>query len=276
MKKIIIFFGVIIVSFLVLQRSPFHFEELFAKISDTLSKQNWELDGKYNIDETDWFDKDREVFSGKLPYTQLGERNAECLRIKAAGCRVEIVRSEEENCYFEFTNMKKVQAYQKDSTVIVNAMRDTKWEQEDEDSVLKLYIPQEQTFKMVEIELGAGALHMEELLVDSLDISLEAGKLTTDGLCAGQVEIELGAGDILLAGSVLGDVDIDCAAGNVEVILKGQPADFNYKLQCVAGNIQIGEEKYTGINEEKEIDNMAHKTMNLECAVGNIFVKYES
>jgi len=275
MKKVIVTVGIVLIVILVIKKYRTYFEDIYIKVVNRISEQSWELEGKYNIDETEWFDKEHEIFSGNLSYAQLGDSNAEGLSIKAAGCRVEIIGIDEQNCYIEFTNMKKVQAYQIEEQVLVNAMRDTKWEQKNESSVLKIYVPRGLKFERVEMELGAGSIHIDQMSAKVVDISIEAGKYVADNIYADKLEIDLGAGDIQLKSCVLGDTQIDCAAGNLEMLIKGQTTDFNYKIQCVAGNIQVGEEKYSGINEEKEIDNMAAKTMDLECVVGNIIIAYE-
>ena len=80
----------------------------------------------------------------------------------------------------------------------------------------------------------------------------------------------VGAGNMMVQGSILESAQVKCAAGNIQMLLDGKTQDYNYEIVCMAGNIQIEEEKYSGINEEKIIDNSAQKDITLNCAVGNV------
>ena len=205
-----------------------------------------------------------------------------------------MISSKESDFYLEFANMKKVQAYQKEGIIIVKAMRDTKWSQEAENSVLKLYMPDMYPLNTAEIELGAGNMHIESIDAKELKLKVEAGKLTADQIYAGNLEVDLGAGAVSLdgieaetadlsvgagnlqmKGAVGRNLEAECAVGNLQIFLKEAQIDYNYELQCVAGNIQIGEEKYSGITEEIYINNSAERNVELDCAMGNILIEYD-
>lgn len=318
MKKIVLFLGIIVILIVVARWMTLRFgdqiegtdklqslgqswkekaegitEQLSVQLSEKLSAQNWEIEGKYNIDEDAWFDKDVETLNGDCTYKQLSSGTINGIVLKAAGCKVEMISSKESDFYLEFTNMKKVQAYQKDGIIIVKAMRDTEWSQEAENSVLKLYVPDMHRLNTAEIELGAGNMHIESIDTKELKLKVEAGKLTADQIYAGNLEVDLGAGavsidgieaetadlsvgagNLQMNGAVGRNLEAECAVGNLQISLKGAEKDYNYELQCVAGNIQIGEEKYSGINEEIHINNSAERNVELDCAMGNILIEF--
>ncbi len=263
------------------------------QFSGQLSVQDWEIEENYDIDTEDWFVSGETILSGSREYMQLSSGQVNSLVLQAAGCSVEIVESEDADIYLAFENMKKVQAYQKESNVVVKAVRDTELKQEPAGSVLRLYLPSKCHLEEAELELGAGSLKIENIHAGKLKLSVEAGKLTAEALCAETLVAALGAGMILLeqaqvqdaklsagAGSMVlkgqihGDVDAECTVGGLQLHLQGDVTDFNYEVQCVAGNIQIGDEKSSGINAERCIDNGAGKRMELDCAMGNLEVSF--
>ena len=63
--------------------------------------------------------------------------------------------------------------------------------------------------------------------------------------------------------------------GNVSLNLKNAYKDFDYEIECSAGNIDLNGKKYTGLSKEEKIDNDAEHEMKLECSVGNVDVSFK-
>lgn len=145
----------------------------------------------------------------------------------------------------------------------------------------------------INLEAGAGNFIMEELLGRDISISVGAGKADIGNIDAGALSIEAGAGDIQIqkinvnsldmevaagsldaAGSVNGDVDIECAAGSVDMELQGAETDYDYEIDCAAGSVRVGSNEYSGIANERSIDNGSRKEMNIECAAGNVEIRF--
>ncbi len=269
-------------------------EEITDNFSGQISGQDWEIEGSYDIDTEDWFDNEGEIYSGNLAYTRLSAGEVKSLVLQAAGCKVVIRPTEESDFYFEFENMKKVQAYQEESRLVIKVVRDTLIEKETESNILTLYVPTGCILDCAELELGAGSMQIDTLQANELDLSVEAGKLTVMSLRAQDVTTTLGAGVITLDnvnlqnvsisvgvgsmtvnGQISGNVEADCAMGGLQMSLQGTVKDFNYELQCVAGNILLDGEKHSGLNEGKLIDNAAQKSMELDCAMGSMKIEFE-
>ena len=315
MKKFIVFImcavlliGTVRVISLRYQDSPEDFEQIgewievgketVGEVTDSFSKkiseQNWGLEGSYDIDSENWFDDEGVTYSGSMEYTRLCSGEIGSFSIQAAGCRVEVVVTEEPDFYFAFENMKKVQAYEKGNHVSLKTVRDTLINEEDEKNILTLYVPETCFLETVELELGAGSMQIENLCAENVHISVEAGKLTVDAmeskdmtvsLGAGAVslnkvniqnaELSVGAGTMSLNGRIHGDIEADCAMGNLQMELDDNVKSFNYELQCMAGNILLNGEKHSGINEGMLIDHAASKDMKLNCAIGNMKIEFE-
>jgi len=290
MKKIVVLVVCVVLLMLGIHRFLPGLEQ---KLPELLQVRDWDSKDAYDINAEDWFSEDVPELNGSQEDTLLSAGEVSNLRIRAAGCKLEIQMTQESEFYYSFENMKRVQAYQTEDDLILNVMRDTQLNEGESKSVLNLFIPADTYFSEVYIELGAGSLNMEGLQAQCVELSVEAGKLTatsletntlTASVGAGMIalkevsfiegDLSVGAGSISVEGSIAGDVKAKCAMGNLEMYLLESEQDFNYELQCVAGTIQIEDQKFSHVNEKKSRDFGAEKTMELDCAVGNMRIMF--
>ena len=268
-------------------------KEVTGQLSTQIGKQNWELEGSYDIDTENWFEEEVEIYSGTKSYSKLSSGQVDHFFLQAAGCKVILEVTEEKDFYFSFENMKKVQAYQKGNSLFIKGLRDTLINEENEESQLRLYIPDSCILESANLELGAGILQAENMNTGNLEMSVGAGKVSIVSLEADELQVSVGAGAVSLenvnvhnakisvgagnmsmTGLITGNVGGECAIGNLELNLQGSMKDFNYDLQCMAGNILLNGEKHSGINEGMVIGNAASKSMELNCAMGNMKITF--
>ena len=270
-------------------------QQINNSLSEKLSEQNWNFEGAYDIDDDEWFNEEGILYSGNLEYTKVNTGNVKYLVLQMAGCKVEVKDSEDEDFYLSFENMKKVQVCQKEEMLLLRAVRATTIGEDKQEHVLRVYVPKDCKLEKAEFELGAGLMQVDYLQVKDLEMSVEAGKMSIGSLVAEQTELSVGAGTLLIEnadlknaemtvgagslsvhGKIDGNIEAECAVGNLQMELLGNKNDFNYELQCVAGSILLDGEKYSGINEGMKIDHAAKKNMELDCAVGNVKIEFES
>ena len=91
----------------------------------------------------------------------------------------------------------------------------------------------------------------------------------------GEVKIEVGAGNCSIEGDVSEELKADCAMGNITLKLEGKETDYDYELECVSGNLKVGETEYSGLAKETKVDNDADRELDLQCVMGNIEVEFE-
>lgn len=258
------------------------------------------LDGKgnYDIDDQKMFDKNYTVWEKNVEKTQLSKADAssiEELNLELGGCEFVLEESSDDFFYFEYEGTGKTQAYIKDSGVYVKVLHtDVVIGDFNTNSKVTLYVPASVSLDSVKVSLGAGEMELDGLKAEQMEFSLGAGEIHAEGLQAEELEVSVGAGDIELSDAVLKDVDIqvgagnfelagkvygnisaECAMGNITLKLAGSESDFNYDIECVTGNICIGDDEYSGLAQEKSIDNNASKNIDLECAMGNVDVVFE-
>ena len=130
------------------------------------------------------------------------------------------------------------------------------------------------TANEIDMEIGAGNFNIEGLLSDEVNISVGAGNAEIENLDAGEVSMEVGAGEIVVDDMTVKNLDLECGAGNVNLTLAGDVTDYNYQVESAMGNIRIGDNKYTGIIGERNINNGSSRKIDVECAMGNIEIDF--
>lgn len=145
----------------------------------------------------------------------------------------------------------------------------------------------------VQLEIGAGNLTVNRLNAQDLTISIGAGKAEIDSMQAQNAVIEIGAGDLKMKefsvesvemevgmgnldadGNIAEHADIQCDMGNVTINLEGKEKDYNYNVECSMGNAKVGALKLSGIAAEHYVDNGSQRFLDVECAMGNVTIRF--
>lgn len=270
-----------------------NFDGLFhwgMQVKDDLTDSLPELD--YDINDATSFNSSYEVYSGDVEKFCLGGA-VENIKIEAGGCLFDVQLSGDDSFYVEASDCGKFQAYQENGTLYIRTTTSSRTWGSWKGSKVKLYVPEDCHFSDADIDLGAGELSFDNLNAGRISLGVGAGRINVNGLQTEALNMEIGAGEIdmkdvnlkgmkadvgmgnlQVSGSIEGDVDVSCAMGNVELQLSGRQQDFNYQLAGAMGNIDLGQESYSGFGVSKQIDNGAAKTIKVECSAGNTTVSF--
>ena len=101
------------------------------------------------------------------------------------------------------------------------------------------------------------------------------GSAIVDWFTADELDLEVGLGTIDASGDTKQQADLECGVGVLAYTAAGKEADFNYRLECGVGELNLGENSYSGLSVEQNIDNKAQKTMNIACDVGSMDIYFE-
>lgn len=256
-----------------------------------------ENNSRYAIGDQNMFDKDYTIWEKSVAKTQIDGATDESitnLNMELGGCEFVLEASEDDCFYFEYDGTGKSQAYEKDGKLYVKVLNTVAWTVNSNSGTVILYVPNEIALGTVEVSLGAGEMELDGLKAEKLVFELGAGQVHATGLQADHMVVSLGAGDIKLAkatlkdveaevgagnfeieGAVSGNISAQCAMGNITLKLDGNENDFNYEIECMTGNITIGKHEYSGLAQEQSINNNASKSIDLECAMGNVEVSFK-
>lgn len=249
-----------------------------------------ELD--YDINEAGSMNPDYTVMEGDVEKFCLGE-DVKRLEVEAGGCRFIMRASGDSSFYAEASKVGKFQAYLENGTLYVRATTSSRQWNSWNNVKVTLYVPEGYHYENVKIDLGAGSMEFEELDADKVSLGVGAGQITASGLKTadltteagagrielreadvGKLKLEVGMGEISVEGNISGSAEVNCAMGNVEMKLAGSQKDFNYRLVGAMGNIDLGQEHYSGLAMSKDIDNGAARDMKVECEAGNITITF--
>lgn len=261
--------------------------------------QNSQLFGKnskalYPIEENMIFEDGYDIFSGDIKKYAVGS-GVDSMDIRAGGCAFYCKTSEDGNFYVEAEDAGKFQCFIRDNILYVKTIRAVTESSPYHDCEIILYIPQDYSFEKVDVNLGAGLLEMSGIAATEINLEVGAGQILADCLQAQNCDIEVGMGEIILEdieantldaevgmghleveGTVLGDIHAKCSMGAAELKLTGTAEEFNYTVEAAMGNVTIDGASYSGLTQDKSIDNRADKNIKMECSMGDIQVEFTS
>lgn len=243
---------------------------------------------EYDVTEKMIFENGYEIHTGDVEKHMVGT-DIRTLDIEAGGCEFVLEESADENFYIQAKTIGKFQCYVKDDALYVKSSQIL-----DNSGKIVLYVPAAYQFEKVDVELGAGVLQMDVLETDEADFEVGAGQITmnflradgckfdvgmgeilVDDMQVNNVNAEVGMGHLLMRGTVFGDLKGECAMGSMEVYLSGQEEDFDYTFAAAMGNVTVDGRDYSGLAQEKKVNNGADKEIKLECLMGNVLVEFE-
>lgn len=140
-----------------------------------------------------------------------------------------------------------------------------------------IYIPDGYQFRKVEVEVLASGFYADELNANEVDLELRAGEINISGGQIEYLDVECQAGNLECDALITGNADVECQAGSVNIALSGSKDQYNYELECKTGSINLidsEEESYNSLWKKKYIDYRAGKTVELDCAAGEINVHF--
>lgn len=250
-------------------------------------------DGYYNIEDSDVFSKEYDIVEGNVERYSLGN-NISKLDVEIGGCNLYVQESQDDEFYLEAENMRKMQSYVKEGTLHIKALRTGEIWDETKKCEIILYVPANYSFQEAEFEVGAGYIDIGTLTAGEVGLEAGAGSIEADLIQAQEVDASVGAGAIsvydmnvqdvsgevgvgymYLEGEISRRADMECSMGSLELYVRGAQTDFNYQVECGMGNLEIGEESYSGLAKETSINHQAAKNMDLECAMGSISVTFD-
>lgn len=137
-----------------------------------------------------------------------------------------------------------------------------------------IWIPENVTFLDASFDIGACYLKIEDIKAEELSINVGAGKTVVKNFTTRDLDVECGAGQSILSGTVNGSADVECGVGEAKLALSGSEEDYDYQLKCDVGQITVGGSKYSGLGNEKHINNGTGKEIDIDCGVGNVEVTF--
>lgn len=156
---------------------------------------------------------------------------------------------------------------------------------------ISISIPRDAVFEQVDIHLAAGLFQVDRLTAEDIFLEVDAGSLKIFKLSAeeqlqmkngvGEINVydakarnlivDNGIGALSFTGALTGDNKIKSGIGEVELNLTDRDeVDFNYKVSCGIGEVEIGNLNYHGDVEYVSSDRSDADYFELDCGIGHI------
>ncbi|GFH97393.1 hypothetical protein IMSAGC003_03963 [Lachnospiraceae bacterium] len=247
----------------------------------------------YEIDDASMFSESYAVWKGDVERQMVVQGSVGELNLEIGGSMIEIKDSPDGNIYIEGESVGKMQAYVEGDVLYIKSVRPANLADEIKNSSIILYLPEECSLRHLDLSLGAGQLKLKNRVVEDMEVSVGAGQLLLTDVTLNTLEVSLGAGELRaqdvtvlsldasidmgnmdFTGAINESAEISCSMGNVNMDLEGNQEDFNFQLNCVAGNMEIDGERFSGAAMDRYIDNGAAKYMEINCSMGNVDIKF--
>ena len=159
---------------------------------------------------------------------------------------------------------------------------------------ITITVPEDFAPEFMEIYLAAGLMDADNLVAKDMQLEVDAGSVKVFYLMAeNSLEIRNGVGEVKIYDAKINNLSIDEGIGAISVTgkingyntIKGgigevklfltdrSRVDFNYKVTCGIGDVEIGNMRFTG---DTATTNEAHRNADyfeVDCGIGHIEIK---
>lgn len=144
------------------------------------------------------------------------------------------------------------------------------------DYKVTIYIPSNINLDKIKIDVGACKLEAETLEAKKVDINVGAGEFTVNKLISDSNNIDCGVGKIQINSSTFNNSSIKCGVGEITMKVNGNQNNYNYEIDSAIGDINIGNNSYSGIGSNKQIkNNNTDNLLKVDCGIGSVTVNFE-
>lgn len=144
---------------------------------------------------------------------------------------------------------------------------------------VEIFCPENLNFQKIKLQMGAGTIELDgDFKADQMEVNVGAGTLENSGsLDVKEADFTVGVGTADIGELQVEKLNGSCGMGNMDLVLAGKAADYNYELKCGLGNLEVDDSQETSITSgNKQITNdSATKNIKLDCGMGNVQVDFD-
>lgn len=137
------------------------------------------------------------------------------------------------------------------------------------DSILRVYLPEEEYFEKANLKLGAADVSVELLEADKLEVDLGAGIFQGGEILSDKSTWKVGVGELNLDYLDCEDVDIDCGMGCASVCLSDSKEDYDFDISCGMGAISVENDGFS-VGDHTIRGEDADRKVNVDCGMGTV------
>lgn len=139
---------------------------------------------------------------------------------------------------------------------------------------LEIYLPVG-VMREIEIEAINGVVTADKIVADNVSMDIDNASVNIQQLeVNNKAELQINAGEMNIGYYEGPNLDLECAVGAMKVVCDGTKNDYNYHLECGVGEIVLDNETYSGLGQERQVQNGGSKVIKAECAMGQIQIEF--
>lgn len=124
----------------------------------------------------------------------------------------------------------------------------------------------------LKLDSTSGDVDISNVEADSISIDGTSGSRELDNVKTGVLTVETTSGSVHGRAITVDKINIDATSGSTELSLVGEETDYDYEIDCVSGNVRIGDSKIAG---GYETENGHGKIITVDSTSGNVEIDFE-
>ena len=137
---------------------------------------------------------------------------------------------------------------------------------------MTLYIPEGKSLENMDIEMGIGEAHIDNMVTDAFELKGGVGEVVINNLVSQDTDTKIGVGDVKIQGDLKGKTSIEGGIGSFYLELVGAEKEYNYNIKKGLGETRINNRTYEGFGDTTE-DNDAANQITIDSGIGEIKIK---
>lgn len=202
-------------------------------------------------------------------YTQ--SKEIKNIKLDINNAQVKFIKTNQDDIEIHAKNVyNKFKIYEEGNQVII---KQPHYLARNKKANIEIKVPNDFTFNQLKLEVGAGKVSVNELYANNVILETGAGALKVGQIDAHQLNVKTGMGDTKLKHVLCNQLKIDLGMGNVEATLQDKIEEYGYNVGVGLGNVNLGEEKFSGIAQDKTSYSTKERKIDIVCGMGNVDIK---
>lgn len=196
------------------------------------------------------------------------------IKIEIGSASLEVKESKDSQIRLDYDIKDKISCYIEDDSLILKSKGGNRYRNDNHNDKISLYLPKGIFLEYVEIELGAGVINVDTLITDKLSAETGAGSMAFQNLDVKEMDLNVGVGKIDFEGAVKGNINAECGVGKIDIKIDGNRNNWNYDVECAMGKVIIGEDEYSNLAKDIDINYEADNNCDITCAMGKVIISF--
>lgn len=204
-----------------------------------------------------------------IQYTQ--SKEIKNIKLEINNAKVTFIKTNQEHIEIQAKNVyNKFKIYEEGNQVII---KQPHYLGRNKKANIEITVPNDFTFNQLKLDVGAGKVSVNELNAENITLETGAGALKVGQINAHQLNVKTGMGNTELKHILCNQLKIDLGMGNVEATLQDKIEEYGYNVGVGLGNVNLGENKFSGIAQDKTNYSTKERKIDIVCGMGNVDIK---